>query len=318
MPSPLPRRRPPPLPRRAPRTARSRASAPGRARRAARRRPARRGSAPRSGPGSTDTPSGRPGQARLERLAGHRDPDPGEPRLAERGHQARAPLLLAAERGPLPVRPQLPQERGPPKDTRRPDALRPERPHQLRRPRPRHPEQPLHVAPREQVPVQGLELADGVGDGEEPPGLGGIGERRVGYNPCGECEVGRCLARMLCSMLVDDRPRCKLRAGRGEGPIKGVMGRRDRRRTQRRHRGPRRAHRAAGPVVAEAIPAVLGVGVASRSQPFGRFTEENPLGCRQSPHPSPQFQFRSAVFSVLLRALERSMRQRRSKPLVLL
>ena len=69
--------------------------------------------------------------------------------------------------------PQLPQERGPPKDTRRPDALRPERPHQLRRPRPRHPEQPLHVAPREQVPVQGLELPDGVGDGEEPPGRGG-------------------------------------------------------------------------------------------------------------------------------------------------
>ena len=115
---------------------------------------------------------GQAGQARRARLAGHRDPDPGEPRLAERGHQARAPLLLAAERGPLPVLPQLPQERGPPKDTRRPDARRPERPHPLRRPRPRDPEQPLHVAPREQVPVQGLELADGVGDGKEPPGRG--------------------------------------------------------------------------------------------------------------------------------------------------
>ena len=115
---------------------------------------------------------GQAGKARLERLAGHRDPDPGEPRLAELGHQARAPLLLAAERGPLPVLPQLPQERGPPKDTRRPDELRPERPHQLRRPRPRHPEQPLHVAPREQVPVQGLELPDGVWDDEEPPGRG--------------------------------------------------------------------------------------------------------------------------------------------------
>ena len=113
-------------------------------------------------------------ESRLERLNRHRDPDPGEPRLAELGHQARAPLLLAAERGPLPVLPQLPQERGPPKDTRRPDELRPERPHQLRRPRPRHPEQPLHVAPREQVQVQGLELADGVGDGDEPPGRGGI------------------------------------------------------------------------------------------------------------------------------------------------
>ena len=49
---------------------------------------------------------GQAGQARLARRAGHRDPDPGEPRLAELGHQARAPLLLAAERGPLPVLPQ--------------------------------------------------------------------------------------------------------------------------------------------------------------------------------------------------------------------
>ena len=56
-------------------------------------------------------------------------------------------------------------------------------------------------------------------------GLVGIGERRVVYNPCGACEMGRCLARMLCSMLVDGRPRHKRVAGRGEGPIKGVMGR---------------------------------------------------------------------------------------------
>ena len=106
---------------------------------------------------------------------------------AELGHQARAPLLLAAERGPLPVLPQLPQELGPPKDTRRPDELRPERPHQLRRPRPRHPEQPLHVAPREQVPVQGLELPDGVGDGEEPPGRGRAGSAcGVSGNQAGE------------------------------------------------------------------------------------------------------------------------------------
>ena len=29
------------------------------------------------------------------------------------------------------------------------------------------------IAAREQVAVQGVELADGVGDGEEPPGRGG-------------------------------------------------------------------------------------------------------------------------------------------------
>ena len=60
-------------------------------------------------------------------------------------------------------------------------------------------------------------------------GVAGIGERRVGYNPCGECELGRCTARMLCSRLVDDRLLVKIRSGGGwggvEGPIKRVMGR---------------------------------------------------------------------------------------------
>ena len=37
------------------------------------------------------------------------------------------------------------------------------------------PKEPLDVAAREQVPVELLELADGVGDGEEPPGLRGHG-----------------------------------------------------------------------------------------------------------------------------------------------
>ena len=34
-------------------------------------------------------------------------------------------------------------------------------------------EEPLDVAPREEWPVELLKLADGVGDGEEPPGLRG-------------------------------------------------------------------------------------------------------------------------------------------------
>ena len=32
---------------------------------------------------------------------------------------------------------------------------------------------PLDVAPREELPVELLELADGVGDGEDPPGFAG-------------------------------------------------------------------------------------------------------------------------------------------------
>ena len=62
-------------------------------------------------------------------------------------------------------------------------------------------------------------------------GGAGIGERRVGYNPCGECDLGRCTAHTACSRLVDRRLLVKdperVGAVRGEGPIKGVMGRRD-------------------------------------------------------------------------------------------
>ena len=54
--------------------------------------------------------------------------------------------------------------------------------------------------------------------------MAGIGERRVGYNPCGACEVGRCLARILYAMLVDGRPTHKLRAGRGRGAHKASYG----------------------------------------------------------------------------------------------
>ena len=53
------------------------------------------------------------------------------------------------------------------------DELGPEGLHQRRRPGLRHAEEPFHVAPREQGPVELLELADGVRDGEEPPGLRG-------------------------------------------------------------------------------------------------------------------------------------------------
>ena len=55
-------------------------------------------------------------------------------------------------------------------------------------------------------------------------GVAGIGERRVGYNPCGACEVGRWMAGILYAMLVDGRPICKLRAGRGRGSHKGSYG----------------------------------------------------------------------------------------------
>ena len=58
-------------------------------------------------------------------------------------------------------------------------------------------------------------------------GGAGIGERRVGYNPCGECDLGRCTARMPCSRLVDGRLLVKIRSGggwAGGGSHKGSYG----------------------------------------------------------------------------------------------
>ena len=51
--------------------------------------------------------------------------------------------------------------------------LGPEGLHERRRPGSRDAEELLDVAAREQLAVQRRELADGVGDGEEPPGRGG-------------------------------------------------------------------------------------------------------------------------------------------------
>ena len=51
--------------------------------------------------------------------------------------------------------------------------LGPEGLHERRRASPRDAEELLDVAAREHLAVQGLELADGVGDGEQPPGRGG-------------------------------------------------------------------------------------------------------------------------------------------------
>ena len=51
--------------------------------------------------------------------------------------------------------------------------LGPEGLHERRRASPRDAEELLDVAAREHLAVQRVELADGVGDGEQPPGRGG-------------------------------------------------------------------------------------------------------------------------------------------------
>ena len=69
---------------------------------------------------------------------------------------------------------------------------------------------------------QRVELADGVGDGEEPAGRGGHPRSRV--NPLHEFRLGRGTAHMSFARLVDGRPRCKRRAGRGRGAHKAGYG----------------------------------------------------------------------------------------------
>ena len=98
--------------------------------------------------------------------------------------------------------------------------LGPEGLHERRRPGSRDAEELLDVAAREQVAVQRLELRMASGMARSHRGVAGIGERRVGYNPCGECELGRCTARMLCSRLVDGRLLVKIRSGWGRGGVR--------------------------------------------------------------------------------------------------
>ena len=113
---------------------------------------------------------------------------PGQPGLLELGDQARAPLLLDAERGPAAVLLEQLQELGPRQGPLVADELGPEGLHERGGAHLADAEEPLDIAPDEQIPVELLELADGVGDGEQPPGLRGHGagpQRQVVAVPAG-------------------------------------------------------------------------------------------------------------------------------------
>ena len=100
------------------------------------------------------------------------------------GDQARASLLLDAERGPAPVLLELLQKPGPRQGPLVADELGPEGLHERGGAHLADAEEPLDVAPGEELPVELLELADGVGDGEQPPGLRGHRrdpQRRAGW-----------------------------------------------------------------------------------------------------------------------------------------
>ena len=69
--------------------------------------------------------------------------------------------------------PELAEERGAGEGADGAGPLGPEGPHQGGRPGARDAEELFEVAAGEQRPVERLELRDGVGEGEEPPGSGG-------------------------------------------------------------------------------------------------------------------------------------------------
>ena len=123
-------------------------------------------------PGFDRHARGQAGQARLERLAGHRDPDPGEPGLADRGDDPVAARRLAAEGGPCQVPSELAQELGAREGQQVPGPAGAEGRHQGDGADLRDAEEPFQIAAGEELAVERVELADGVGDGEQPARLG--------------------------------------------------------------------------------------------------------------------------------------------------
>ena len=200
-------------------------------------------------------------------FGGHLESDPGQAGLPELGEQVLASFLLDAEHGPPPMLLELLQEPGPRERLLVADELGPEGRHEGGGAHLADAEEPLDVPAREQSPVELLDLADGGGDGEKPPGLAGTAEvlsargRRAvwrrGRGRAGDggrdvdppADAPVALPGRLCDGLDVGAGgggsgsagclRLAGRAGRGRGPP---------RRPRRRRRGPggRGARRAAG------------------------------------------------------------------------
>ena len=162
----------------------------------------------------TETPAGRPGEPAVEGVHGDRDADPGAAGLAElrshtRSRRAASPRKVAS----CWSRPELAEQRGAGEGADGAGQLGPEGPHQGGRPGARDAEERFEVAAGEQRPVERVELRDGVGEGEEPPGSSGHRTDRSTRGGRGGWEDGA--AACLRPRLVDVRLECKMR---------GVMG----------------------------------------------------------------------------------------------
>ena len=113
------------------------------------------------------------GEPALEGVSGDRDADPGAAGLAERGQHPVAAGGFVPEGAALLDLPELAEQREAGEGADRAGAIGPEGPHQGGRPGARDADARFEVAAGEQGPVERVELLDGVGEGEEPPGAGG-------------------------------------------------------------------------------------------------------------------------------------------------
>ncbi len=125
-------------------------------------------------PIAADRDAGRQaGEPAVEGVGGDRDADPGASGLAERGQHPISAGFFSPEGGVLLEPPELAEERGAGEGTDRAGPLGPEGPHQGGRPSARDAEERFEVAAGDERPVERVELLDGVGEGEEPPGSSG-------------------------------------------------------------------------------------------------------------------------------------------------
>ena len=110
-------------------------------------------------------------------------------------------------------RPELAEERGAGEGADGAGALGPEGPHQGGRPGARDAEERFEVAAGEQGPVERVELRDGVGEGEEPPGVR-TGTLRTGQ-PVATVGVGRMARRHVFNEVSRRSSRMQARRRHG-------------------------------------------------------------------------------------------------------
>ena len=122
-------------------------------------------------PVAVDRDAGRQGgEPAVEGLHGDRDADPGAAGLAERAQHSVAAGGFVPEGAALLEPPELAEQCRAGEGADRAGELGPKGPHQGGRPGARDAEERFEVAAGEERPVERVELVDGVGDGEEPPG----------------------------------------------------------------------------------------------------------------------------------------------------